>query len=71
MLDDPVIRAKEAAPYVCGTGLHRFCDATGLDYMTLVREGYPVSRLLETGDTMCADVVAKVLAARQAVTDGR
>lgn len=71
MDDDPILFAKEAAPFMCGYGIHRFCDAAGLDYMKLVREGYPMSVLLATGDTLCAEVIEKVLAVREAANNGQ
>ena len=43
----------------CSRGMRAFFEHHGLDYLTFVREGYPVEVLEATGDQMALDV-AKV-----------
>lgn len=70
MIHDEPIKARELAPFVCGSGLKNFCAATGLDYQVMLREGYPADVLLATDDANADRIVALVLAAREARAHG-
>lgn len=66
-----IIKARDVAPYVCGTGLKHFCAANGLDYQILLREGYPADVLLALGDVNCQRVVQQVKAVREVGQNGQ
>lgn len=70
MIHDEPIKARELAPFVCGSGLKNFCAATGLNYQVMLREGYPAEMLLATGDANADRIVAQVLAVREARANG-
>lgn len=70
MTHDAPIKARELAPFVCGSGLKNFCAATGLDYQVMLRQGYSAEVLLATGDANADRIVAQVISAREARAHG-
>lgn len=66
-----IIKARDVAPFVCGSGLKHFCAANGLDYQVMLREGYPADVLLASGDVNCQRVIRQVRAIREAGQNGQ
>lgn len=65
------IKARDVAPFVCGSGLKHFCAANGLDYQVMLREGYPADVLLASGDVNCQRVIRQVKAATRVSRNGQ
>lgn len=48
----------------CPKGIRRGFDAAGLDFRRLLKEGYPASELIATGNALAIQVVERAVARR-------
>lgn len=57
--DDPIITANDVrkAGHCIVPGLRDWCVVHNLDFRTFIKEGYPASVLLATGDELAARVI--------------
>ena len=71
MMNDPVIKAVDAAPYACRSGIKSSCASHGVDYQTFLSKGYPLSALRASDCTVVNSVLDKIEAKRAEVADGQ